>query len=154
MGVVQKPGQALVVSENTRPVRKYLEPSLGCRYSSKRKLVLEFPLYRTVICHLLIVAIALQSLLAFGVAHPLHDQEAHHHHEVAQVSNASAPQADVFLPDHLHLEHCCHFHLGCGVFAAGNLLTFALRQESVFWPNNQVFVSSAPAGSPFRPPIV
>jgi len=111
-------------------------------------------LYRAVICHLLIVAIALQSLLAFAVAHPLHDQESHHHHEIAQVLEASAPQADVSLSDHLHAEHCCHFHLGCGVFAVGNLLTFSLRQESVFWSDNQVLVSSAPTGSPFRPPIV
>lgn len=114
---------------------------------------MERPLYRTVLCHLLIVAIALQSLLAFVVAHPLHEQDPHHH-EVPLASNLSEPEGDLSLTDHLHMQHCCHFHLGCGVFAAGNLLTIDLGRSSIFWSDIQLLIPSTHTGSLFRPPIV
>lgn len=110
-------------------------------------------MYRTVLCHLLIVAIALQSLLAFVVAHPLHDQEPHHHN-VSFTVTLSVAQIDAPQTNDLHPEHCCHFHLGCGVLATGGLMTFDFSKSSLPWSDLEILVPATQTGALYRPPIV
>lgn len=110
-------------------------------------------MYKTVLCHLLIVAIALQSLLAFVVAHPLHDQ-APHHHDVSVTAALSVSSIDAPQTDHVQPEHCCHFHLGCGVFATGNPMTLDFCKASLAWSDLEILIPSTQTGSLFRPPIV
>lgn len=110
-------------------------------------------MYKTVVCHLLVVAIALQSLLAFAVAHPLHEQEPQHH-AVSLAVAVTAALADTPPDDHSHLEHCAHFHFGCSVFAAGHSVTFDLEWSSLTWSDAVILFLSAPSPTLFRPPIV
>lgn len=118
---------------------------------------------RIVVCLFLTFVIAMQSVLASVVAHPLHDTLPHQHtpshhlvwspetqhaHAVLAVKNDTTSLASEVLAD-----HCCHFHFGCGACLSGGAVSFDVATSPIVIAEENSLLKSSRPSSRFRPPI-
>lgn len=120
-------------------------------------------MFRIIVCHLLTLIIALQSLLAIVVAHPMEDAashshaasphliwspDTHHTHERYDVKTDTSSFASDALT-----ENCCHFHFGCGVCLSGMSLAFYFGAAPDIVVDEKTLLLPSHSSSLFRPPI-